>query len=548
MVSQIENVYSGFMRKMKNRRLLLVFLNAARAAYGSLWMAMVLWLAASAGHASIINVSPADGTNGYAKIEAARAGDEVVIAPGTYTFRVHLTAKGSVTNPIYIQAQDPGNKPVWDLSSTLVENAPGSYTAGDRGRGGWQVDGGTGYHISGIVFAGCHTAGDNSAGLRYYNGATNLILKDCVFVNNDNGLTGGTQNSEALAEFCEFATNGNLAASSPTHNMYIFGGTFTLRYCYVHDSLQAQNFHVRAQNSTIEYNWFARAASYEGDLMVDDDFSDSGPFTQTMLLRGNVFVQNSNPGNHSQVMVIFNDTGLSNENMSMTVVNNTYVGNGIPGNGGGAAFVHLSNAKLTNGTIMSAQVANNIIFGTTQPVLVEDLTDGTVTGSNTWLATGVNPGPLAGTVFSSAPGFKNAAANDFTLSNNSVVLGRAAQLAAGMLPVKEYYRDQIVAREYRIRNTAGDIGAFESTTGGAGIGAYDAPPAPRVSAAISGGAVIISWPLTAPEFVLEQTTALSGGSSWAPFAGTLATNYNGFSATVPLPVNQSYYRLRMALE
>lgn len=164
--------------------------------------------------ASVINLSPADSTNGYTKIESARAGDEVIIAPGTYAFRVHLTAKGSAVNPIHIQAQDPNNKPVWDFGATLVENAPGSYTAGDLGRGGWQVDGGTGYHISGIVFSGCHTASDNSAGLRYYNGATNLLLKDCVFRNNDNGITGGTQNSEATVEFCEFATNGNLAASS----------------------------------------------------------------------------------------------------------------------------------------------------------------------------------------------------------------------------------------------------------------------------------------------------------------------------------------------
>ncbi|MDB6110317.1 MAG: right-handed parallel beta-helix repeat-containing protein [Pedosphaera sp.] len=225
--------------------------------------------------ASVINLGPADGTTGYTKIEAARAGDEVVIAPGTYAFRVHLTAKGSAANPIYIRAQDPSNKPVWDLSATLVENAPGSYGAGDRGRGGWQVDGGTGYHISCLVFTGCHTASANSAAIRYYNGATNLLLRDCVFRNNDNGITGGTQNSEATVEFCEFATNGNLSASSPTHNMYIYGGAFTLRYCYVHDSLQAQNFHVRAQNAVLEYNWFARAASGLEVLIAYDDL-DAG--------------------------------------------------------------------------------------------------------------------------------------------------------------------------------------------------------------------------------------------------------------------------------
>jgi hypothetical protein len=506
---------------------------------------LVVFSATRLASAIVINVTPADGTNGYTKIEAAKPGDQVIIAPGTYTFRVHLTAKGSVSQPIYIQAQDPTNKPVWDLSATLVENAPGSYGASDRGRGGWQVDGGTGYHISGIVFTGCHTASDNSAGLRYYNGATNLLLRDCQFFNNDNGLTGGSQNSQATVEFCEFATNGNLAASSPTHNMYIYGGTFTLRYCYVHDSLQAQNFHVRARNATLEYNWFARAASYEGDLMVDDDFSGSGPFTQAMLLRGNVFLQNSNPGNHSQVLVIFNDTGLTNENMSMQVINNTYVGNGIPGNGGGAAFVHLSNANDTNNTFMSAQVANNIIFGTTQPTLVEDAGHGTITGGNNWLATGVNPGPLTNSVFSSSPGFANAAANNYTLVPGSAAIGHGALLVPGLAPVKEYYRDQTLTREYRIRASANDLGAFESSTTGPGIGPYDTPPAPTLRAALSENSVTISWPLTAPDFVLDQTSTPNQSNSWSQVTNLFATNYTGFSLTLPVSNTKTFYRLRM---
>jgi hypothetical protein len=330
--------------------------------------------------------------------------------------------------------------------------------------------------------------------------------------------------------------------------MYIYGGAFTLRYCYVHDSLQAQNFHVRAQNATIEYNWFARAASYEGDLMVDDDFSGNGPFTQTMLLRGNVFVQNANPDNHSQVLVIFNDTGLANENMSMQVINNTYVGNGIPGKGGGAAFVHVSNANLTNGTYMSAQVANNIIVGTTQPVLVEDTTDGTVTGGNNWLATGVNPGPLTNTIFSASPGFANAATNNFTLAAGSAAIGRTSLLPPGLLPVKEYYRDQILAREYRIRASANDLGAFESSTTGPGIGPYDTPPAPALRAALSGGSVIISWPLTAPEFVFDETSTPDRSNSWTQVAGAYTTNYSGFSLTLPVAGNKMFYRLRMPLD
>src|SRR6478609_238024 len=111
--------------------------------------------------AATISVAPGDS---YTKIEAATAGDEVVIMPGTYKFRVHLTKQGTTSKPIVIRAQDPANPPVWDLSETLVENAPGSYTAGDRGRGCWQISGGTNIKISGLVITGCHNAGANSSG------------------------------------------------------------------------------------------------------------------------------------------------------------------------------------------------------------------------------------------------------------------------------------------------------------------------------------------------------------------------------------------------
>jgi hypothetical protein len=133
---------------------------------------------APATRAATIPVGPSDS---YEKIEAAQPGDEVVVAPGTYRFRVHLTRQAPSSQPIVIRAQDPSNPPVWDLAGTLVEDAPGSYGAGDRGRGCWQISGGTNYRISGIVFTHCRNAGGNAAGLRYYGGARGIVVRDCVF-------------------------------------------------------------------------------------------------------------------------------------------------------------------------------------------------------------------------------------------------------------------------------------------------------------------------------------------------------------------------------
>ena len=480
--------------------------------------------------AATINVGPGDS---YTKIESAQPGDQVAIAPGTYAFRVYLTKQAPATNPIVIRAQDPANRPVWDFRSTLVENAPGSYTAGDRGRGGWQFSGAQNYMVSGIVFRNCRTASMNSAGIRYYNGTTNLYVKDCLFTLNDNGMTGGSQESVATVEFCEFATNGNLSASSPTHNMYIYGGTFTLRYCYVHDSLQAQNFHIRARVATLEYNWFARAQSYEGDLMTDGDFTGNGPFSQAMTLRGNVFVQAAAPDNHSQVFVLFNDTGLTNLSMSARVLYNTFVGNG-----GSAAFVHLANAS---GTLMNAEESDNLIYGTTVPMSIDNTNFGVVTGLNNWLPSGATTGSLTASVRSAAPGFRNVSSQDYTLAPGSACISAANASVYG-LPGKEYYQNEITNREWRIRAAARDIGAFESTTSSTPVGPDDPYPRPTITVSHSGSNVIFGWPLYAADFQLwEANTVPPVG--WLPVTALMTTNAVQVSTIAPPQGAEGFFRL-----
>ena len=164
--------------------------------------------------------------------------------------------------------------------------------------------------------------------MRYYEGTSGILLSNVVFRGNDNGLTGGSQSSQITVEFCEFDANGTLLASSssPSHNIYIYGGDFTLRYSYVHDPVQAQNFHIRAQTSVIEYNWFARAASYAGDLMTDDDYDGSSTFTQSMTFRGNVIVQGATQSNDSQIIAVYNDARAAGLTLNVTLLYNTFVG------------------------------------------------------------------------------------------------------------------------------------------------------------------------------------------------------------------------------
>jgi hypothetical protein len=499
-----------------------------RVCHTGLWMAFLMMVGSEG---AVINVTTNDS---YAKLESARAGDEVIIAPGIYRFRVYFSAAGSEAKPIIVRAQDPANRPVWDLSATLVENAPGSYTAGDRGRGGWQFSGASNYKVSGIIFSGCRNAGRNCAGIRYYNTSTNLYFKDCLFTNNDNGLTGGTQESDATVEFCEFSRNGNLQATAATHNIYVYGGTLALRYCYVHDSTQSQNFHIRCRSSLLEGNWFARAKNYEGDLMSDDDFDGSAPRTQSMMVRGNVFVQSASPGNRGQVLVIYNDNGTPDLTMSMRVVNNTLIGYG-----GNSAFMHLSNADRTR---MTADVSNNIIYGTTRPTLIEDASTGTITGINNWMASGVAPGPLAHSIVSASPGFRNASAGDYTLSPGSATLGQASAAAYG-LPGLEWFRDETMPCLFRVRSSVKDLGAFESTTSGVAFGPYDKAPAPELSASFSNGSVLLSCPLFGTDYRLMRSTDLNPGGVWTQVSVETTTNAMGITRGIPANQRGSFFKL-----
>jgi hypothetical protein len=307
-----------------------------------------------------------------------------------------------------------------------------------------------------------------------------------------------------------------------------------MRYCFVHDSAQGQNFHIRCRDATLEYNWFARAANYDGDLMTDDDFTGAGPYTQVLTLRGNLFIQNPLPGNHSQAIAMFNDEGVTNLTMKVRALYNTYVGANT-----NAAFVHVSNA---DGTRMNAEIYNNIIYGTKTPSLVEDAVHGTVIGGNNWIQTNATPGPLTNSIQSASPGFRNPAAKDYTLTNGSPCIGVANPSVYG-LPGKEYYQNEITNSEWRIRAAARDLGAFESTSTNSPVGPYDPAPRPTLNIKRSGTNAALSWPLFAQDFQVEQSTQLSA-TGWTAAQYSYSTDATVVSVSSPANGAKGFFRLR----
>jgi len=313
----------------------------------------------------------------------------------------------------------------------------------------------------------------------------------------------------------------------------VYGGYLTLRYCYVHDSVQGENFHLRCRNAILEFNWFSRAANYEGDLMTDDDFTGTGPFAQTLTFRGNVLVQNRLPGNHSQLIALYNDAGLTNLTLSIRALYNTFVGSDT-----NAAFVHVSNA---DGTRMMAEISDNIISGTKTAVLIESTAAATVTGMNNWLQTNASAGPLTASVRSATPGFRNPAGQDYTLTPGSACV-RAANATVFGLPGREYFLNEATRCKWRIRAAARDLGAFESSSTSAAIGPYDSPPLPLLVIAKEGSIATVGWPLFAQDFRLYQSD-LANPIQWNLSPQPYVTNADGLMAVQSSIARGSFFRL-----
>jgi hypothetical protein len=267
--------------------------------------------------------------------------------------------------------------------------------------------------------------------------------------------------------------------------------------------------------------------------MTDDDFSGAGPFQQTLTLRGNVIVQNAVPGNHSQVIALFNDTGLSGLTLSLDALYNTFVGYG-----GSSAFVHVSNA---DGTAMSAEISDNVISGTTVATRIEDAAAASVNGVNNWQPSNATASLLTHTVYSASPNFGDPAAEDFHLAAGSACIGAANSSVYG-LPGKEYYLDEVTNRMWRPRPSALDMGAFESTTTSSPVGPYDTPPQPQLAIALSGASAVLSWPLFAQDYQLEQSD-LSQPVTWTASPLLVVTNGTGVTSTVTANAGHSFYRL-----
>ncbi len=361
-----------------------------------------------------------------AAAQAAQDGDTVEIDAGIYSADVTTWPQ----NDIVVRGVGGGRAHM---------RADG---AEENGKGTWVLYG-RNFTAENIEFSGARVPDQNGAGIRA-DGAGLLVIRNCYFHDNENGILGG--GDEVLIEYSIFDHNG--FGDGQSHNLYISQvHKFTMRYSYSHRAIIGHNVKSRAEENWILYNRIMDesdgTASYSVDL----------PQGGRSYLIGNVIEQGPNTDNYA--IVAYASENASSGPQDLYLVNNTVVNN----RPSGGVFVQLRPGS-------TVRVTNNIFYGPGTPWS----SGSTVTAASNYIHTALD----------NAPRFRDPSSFDFRLTAASPA-GTGGLVDAGtppgtsstgqaLTPAFQYVYD--VQIEPRVAVGAIDIGAFELS------GATAPPPAP----------------------------------------------------------------------
>lgn len=387
-----------------------------------------------------------------AAIAAAKAGDTIAVDAGRYDgdhcswSTDNLTLRGVNGRAVIDAGKDPGN--VAARKGILVTDAPR-------------------FTLESFELAGAAVGGNdkNAAGLRHQ--GKDLVVRDCSFHDNENGILGSPTASgkdapgtgSVLIENSEFSANGY--GDGQSHNIYLGKYlTFTMKGSYSHDAVVGHLLKSRALTNIVASNRFddgtSDAVSYEVS------FPDAG----RAYVVGNVIVQ-SNAGGNNSVIIDYGSEPQKNPDLPLFVVNNTIVNNRT----NGATFVK-------NYTATPSVIQNDIFVGA-----------GTISSPDNAVTTTNYQGD--------APGFV-AAGSDWHLAAGSPCIDKgtdATSLGANAITTSEY----VAPLGTTPRSSLGtiDIGAYEygnpglvlapDADGGGGTGGSSGATGPGIDGGASGG-------------------------------------------------------------
>ncbi|HEX9812783.1 MAG TPA: right-handed parallel beta-helix repeat-containing protein [Burkholderiales bacterium] len=298
----------------------------------------------------------------------ARDGDVVEIAAGDYPGDVavwrqnRLTLRGVGRGRAHLRAagRSAEGKAIWVIK--------GRQTTVER-----------------IEFSGAAVPDGNGAGIRAE--GEGLVIRDCYFHDNENGILGGA--GDVLIEGTEFARNG--AGDGRTHNLYIDRRVtrFTLRNSYSHHAKVGHNVKSRARENRIEYNRIMDES--DGNASYAIDLPDGG----IAYVIGNLIQQG--PSTENATIVSYGAEGLLHPRNETYLVNNTTVNDA--GNGtflriapGTERAVAINNLFVGAGGIQGEYAGRNNLFLTDPKLMDRERFDYRLAAGSPAIDAGVDPG------------------------------------------------------------------------------------------------------------------------------------------------------------
>ena len=310
-------------------------------------------------------------------------------------------------------------------------------------------------YIENIVFDGAQVSdadGANGAGVRFQ--ANNLTIKNCKFINCQNGILEGNASvntSNVFIQNCEFENNGYQLPNDPNHSgyehhIYISASADTLLVMnnwFHHPRGQANSIKTRALRSFILYNFIDEEPSGYGSWEIN--IAQGG----LNIVIGNIIIQAASAANHG----IIGYDAATNPIEDFYFVNNTVINKYV----GNASYFNIAPA----GGIDSFKVYNNIFAS--------------IAGANMTFINGNMPGGLdtSNNSFSGdylAYGFVDPSTGDFRLMANALLAidrGTNAGMTNTSFDLNPSFMYQSFSTSLLARQTYGgviDLGAYEYET------------------------------------------------------------------------------------
>ncbi|MEQ1860312.1 MAG: Ig-like domain-containing protein [Chthoniobacteraceae bacterium] len=343
-------------------------------------------------------------TRGYKTLDSVssrlRGGDIVEVDGGaTYVGQSTLRNSGSITNPITIRGIDSGTgRPVLSTSGGIAGGSVVRF---------W------GHHT---VFENFEVTANRDAatGRGLHIVAHNVTIRSCTVHDvKGQGIHGSDSAGSITLDRVEVYRCG---AGDREHQIYVasdneyFGGAvFRMGGCYVHDGLGGNNVKSRAGRSEIFGNWIEGAAFHELDL-IGADPSSQLPGTAHWLREdadvvGNVLRKRAGSAGY---FARLGTDGTGASNARYRFFHNTFVVD--------PAYRATATVFGMKGAVQSIEAFNNVFHNPVTAMRVYYGGPSHSSGANNWVTAKATAVPAAwtSTIAGTDPGFRDAAALDFT--------------------------------------------------------------------------------------------------------------------------------------